>query len=177
MRIEAKKVSGTHARSHRRIGRIGRIGRIDRRREGGIALIVTVLLLLLISASVINTIEFSGDEHAGGGRARATGKTMYAADSGIQLGMSRIALPRDLNAFTFALTDGTTIESRKRSEATPQDIESVGIGKPPDGYAINVGLGYVNEVFDLNVTSMAANGGVAELETKLASLQPNSGSY
>ena len=62
-------------------------------------------------------------------------------------------------------------------DAVPQPISPEGIGPPPDGYSINVGGGFVNELFLLNVTAEAANNGVAELEAKLGSLQPNSGAY
>jgi hypothetical protein len=147
------------------------------RREGGFALITAVLLLLLISATVINTIDFSGEEYQSGGRARASTKNLYAADAGIQLGLSRLTQPRDLSAFSHTLSDGTVIESRARDEAAPKDIESVGIGEPPEGYGINIGSGYVNELFLLTVTAEAANGGVTELESKMSSLQPNSGAY
>ncbi len=56
-------------------------------------------------------------------------------------------------------------------------IAAAGVGPPPDGYSINVGGGFLNELFLLNVTASAANNGVAELEAKLGSLQPNSGAY
>ena len=143
-------------------------------RERGMALITAVLLLLLISATIVSTIEFSGQEYQAGGRARASARNLYAADSGIQFGLNRIQAPRDLNAFSFTLTDGTLVESRSRSDSTPQDISADGIGQPPDGMQINVGSGYVNELFELTVTAEATNGATTELETKLALLQPNS---
>ena len=62
-------------------------------------------------------------------------------------------------------------------DGAPQPITAVGIGPPPDGYSINVGGGFLNELFLLNVTAAATNNGVAELETKLGSLQPNAGAY
>jgi hypothetical protein len=151
--------------------------RVSRKRQGGIALVTAVLLLLLISGTIVSTIEFSGGEYQAGGRARATSRNLYAADSGVQLGFIRVAAPRDLSPFTFTLSDGTTVESRARSDASAQPIAAAGIGQPPDGYAINVGTGYVNELFDLNVTASSPAGSVSELESKLALLQPNSGGY
>jgi hypothetical protein len=144
------------------------------RHESGMALITAVLLLLLISATIVSTIEFSGQEYQAGGRARATSRNLYAADSGIQFGLNRIQPPRDLSAFSFTLTDGTVVESRARSDSSPQDIAADGIGQPPDGMQINVGSGYVNELFELTVTAEANNGATTELQTKLALLQPNS---
>jgi hypothetical protein len=138
------------------------------------ALITAVLLLLLISATIVSTIEFSGQEYQAGGRARASSRNLYAADSGIQFGLNRIQAPRDLDPFSFTLTDGTVVESRARSDSTPQAISADGIGQPPDGMQINIGSGYVNELFELTVTAEATNGATTELETKLALLQPNS---
>ncbi len=157
-------------RMHREIRRA-------RRQEGGFALITAVLLLILISATVVNTIDFSGEEFQSGGRARATGKNLYAADAGIQLGLTRLTQPRDLTGFSHTMSDGTVVESRARDDSSVQDIESLGIGEPPEGYGINIGSGYVNELFALEVTAVATNDGVTEVESKLSSLQPNSGAY
>jgi hypothetical protein len=147
--------------------------RQSRRQEGGFALVTAVLLLILISATVVNTIDFSGEEFQSGGRARATGKNLYAADAGVQLGLTRLNQPRDLSGFSHAMTDGTVVESRARDDASVQDIEPLGAGKPPDGYAITVGSGWVNELFLLEITAVANNSGVTEVESKLSSLQPN----
>lgn len=154
-----------------------REGHRTRRGESGFALVTAVVILVLVSSVVVNLIDYSSQEMQAGGRARMTAKNLYAADSGVQLSLQRIQLPRDLTAFSYVMTDGATVESRQRTDATPQPIGKVGIGAPPDGYSINVGAGFVNELFLLNVTSNAANNGVAELEAKLGSLQPNAGAY
>ncbi len=149
----------------------------SKRRESGFALVTAVVILVLVSGVVVNLISYSSQELQAGGRLRATLKNLYAADSGIQLSMQRVQLPRDLSAFSYNLTDGTLVESRGRGDAAAIAIEPVGIGAPPDGYAINIGSGFVNELFFLNVTAQAVNRGVVELETKLGSLQPNAGAY
>jgi hypothetical protein len=146
-------------------------------REAGFALVTAMVVMLLVSAVVSNLIGYSSDEAQSSARSRASTKNLYAADSGIQLSLQRIQLPRDLTAFTYTLTDNTLVESRQRSDGAPQPISPAGIGPPPDGYSINVGGGFVNELFLLNVTAEASNNGVAELEAKLGSLQPNSGAY
>ncbi len=146
-------------------------------RRSGFALVTAVVILVLVSGVVVNLINYASQELQAGGRQRATIKNLHAADSGVQLSLQRIALPRDLTAFTYVLTDGTLVQSRSRGDAGPMPIESVGIGAPPEGYSINVGSGFVNELFLLNVTAQAVNRGVVELETKLGSLQPNSGAY
>jgi hypothetical protein len=148
-----------------------------RKSEAGFALVTAMVVMLLVSAVVSNLIGYSSEESQSSARSRASHKNIYAADSGIQLSLQRLQLPRDLTAFSYTLTDATLVESRSRSDATPQPISAAGIGPPPDGYSINVGGGFVNELFLLNVTASAANNGVAELEAKLGSLQPNSGAY
>jgi hypothetical protein len=146
-------------------------------REAGFALVTAMVVLLLVSAVVSNLIQYSGEEASSSARSRATLENLYAADSGIQLSLQRLQLPRDLTAFNYNMANGTLVESRSRSDAAPQPIQPVGIGPPPDGYSINLGGGFLNELFLLNVTATANNNGVTELEAKLGSLQPNSGAY
>ena len=149
----------------------------SRGREAGFALVTALVVMVLVSAVVSNLIGYSSEEAQSSARSRSSLKNVYAADSGIQLSLQRLQLPRDLTAFNYALADTTVVESRSRDDAVPQPISPEGIGPPPDGYSINVGGGFVNELFLLNVTAEAANNGVAELEAKLGSLQPNSGAY
>ena len=143
--------------------------------DAGFALVTAMVVMLLVSAVVSNLIGYSSEEAQTSARSRASLKNVYAADSGIQLSLQRLQLPRDLTAFSYQLADTTLVESRSRSDALPQPISAAGIGPPPDGYSINIGGGFVNELFLLNVTAEAPNNGVAELEAKLGSLQPNSG--
>jgi hypothetical protein len=154
-----------------------RIKQFSKRRESGFALVTAVVILVLVSSVVVNLIDYSSQEMQAGGRSRSTAKNLYSADSGIQLSLQRIQLPRNLAAFTYNLTDGTLVESRSRDDATPQPIDPVGIGAPPDGYSVNVGAGFVNELFLLNVLASGTNSGVAELEAKLGSLQPTAWAY
>lgn len=154
-----------------------RIHRPNRDRRGGFALVTAVVILVLVSSVVVNLIDYSSQELQAGGRSRTTMKNLYAADSGVQLSLQRIQLPRNLTAFTYTLSDGTLVESRSRDDATPQPIAQKDPGAPPDGYAINVGGGFINEIFLLNVFAQGADSGAAELEAKLGSLQPNAGAY
>jgi len=147
------------------------------RARSGFALVTAMVVMMLVSAVVVNLIDYSGTERASSARARAAQKNLYAADSGVQLSLQRIQLPRDLTAFSYSLSDGTQVESRRRTDGSPQVIATAGLGAPPDGYSINIGGGYVNELFQVNVTASASNNGMAELEAKLGSLQPNSGAY
>ena len=154
----------------------GKSRRAAQGREG-FALVTAVVILVLVSSVVVNLIDYSSQELQSGGRARATAKNFYSADSGIQLSMKRIQLPRDLDAFSYNLSDGTLVESKGRDDMAAQPISPAGIGAPPDGYAINIGAGFINELFLLNVMASGVNNGIAELEAKLGSLQPNAGAY
>ena len=150
---------------------------VFRKRRGGFALVTAVVILVLVSSVVVNLIDYSSQEFQAGGRSRTTAKNLYSADSGIQLSLQRIQLPRNLTAFSYNMTDGTLVESKSRDDAAPQPIDQLDPGPPPDGYAINIGGGFVNEIFLLNVLASGNNSGMAELEAKLGSLQPNAGAY
>ena len=157
-----------------------RRARSTKRREQGIALITVVLVIFLITASALSSIDFTEKESRAGGQSRATMRSLYAADAGIQLAISRIQPPEDLTPFTFVLTDGTTVESRRRTEAVPQTLGGAvgpGMGAPPDGYSINTGSGYLNKVFQLNATAVGNNNLTSELDAKVGVLSVNSGTY
>ncbi len=146
-----------------------------RKREQGLALIVSILVLLLVTAISIAAIERSGQESTASGRARSSTRSLYAADAGIQLALGRIT--RSILApFQFNI-DNRTVQSRSRSDAAPQPIEHLGVGPPPEGYGLNVGSGYGSELFLANVTATFADGGTTELEAKLGRLAAGTGGY
>ena len=146
--------------------------RSSRRRERGSALIVTTLILLLVSMLVLTSIKDSEQESAAGARSRASSRTLYAAEAGIQLALRRLTqTPPNLESFDIDLTDiGANVQSRTRSEASPSDIDQVGLGETTEGYALNVGGGAtsLSRIYELNVTASYANSAAAELEARLA---------
>jgi Tfp pilus assembly protein PilX len=148
-----------------------------RKREQGIAMITVVLVIFLLMASALSSVDFTEQESRASGQSRATMRSLYAADAGIQLAVSRVQPPADTSAFSFNLADGTVVESRKRSDAAPQPIVDEGAGAPPDGYAVNIGSGYANQVYRLTVTAVGQNNLTSELEAKVGVLSVNSGSY
>ena len=132
------------------------------------ALLVTVFVLLLVGAVAVAAIHHSGEESAAGGRTRATMRNLYAADSGIQLALTRIAQsPPTTVPFSVNLQGGHTAQSRARTDATPQPLVQAGYGPPPDGFELGT---YFNELYLVTVTSSSPNGGTAELEAKLSRL-------
>jgi hypothetical protein len=140
-------------------------------RSGGSALIVTTLILLLVSMLVLSSIKDSEQESTAGARSRAASRTLYAAEAGIQLALARlIQTPPNLDAFDIDLADGANVQSRTRSEASPTDIDQVGLGEVTEGFALNVGGGAtsLSRLYELNVTAAYANAAAAELEARLA---------
>jgi Tfp pilus assembly protein PilX len=138
--------------------------RLVQRREDGMALITVVLVIFLLTATALASIDFTGQEARAGGQSRATMRSLYAADAGIELAISRIQPPADLTAFSFNLADGTLVESRTRTEVGAQAIGSAGgatgkvTGPPPDGYSITIGKGgFHSDVFVLNATAVGTN--------------------
>ena len=149
---------------------------VDRRDEAGIALLVTVFVLLLIGAVAIAAIGHSGQEATASATSRVNKRTFHGADAGIQVALRRLAAePPDQVPFDLDLGGGRIVQSRTRTDATPQPIPRLGLGPPPEGFSINVGSGYVNEIFLTNVTATSPNATTVELEAKLGRLSANSG--
>ncbi len=171
---------------HARMGVDGEVLRADapkvrdpavcRSGRAGIALVTSILLLLLVAATAINAIDFSGQELQSGARGRAHTRVLYAADAGLQYALEQIKPPIDLTAIDITL-DNIEVESRKRSEGSPQIIGRGGLGAPPEGYAVNIGAGYSNEVFEISITAVGVQEATVELEAKLGALQPNAGTF
>lgn len=151
--------------------------RLRSKREHGLALITAVLVLMLVAATALTAIGISEEELVAGGRSRSTMNSLYAAESGLEVASKRLQAPRNLNAFSITTGDGSTVESRKRSEASPQDLIEGGLGAPPTGYSINLGTGYINETFEVNVTAEKTGAPTSELEVRLGILSANGASY
>ena len=151
----------------------------DRKRQGGAALFITALILMLVGMLAVTSIYNSEQESVGGARARSTSRTFYAADAGIQLALTRLAeSPPDLTSFDIDLADGANVQSRSRQEATPVELKQVGLGKPPEGYGVNVGssAGYINRIFLVRTTA-TSGGSTVELEAKLSRTEPEAAGY
>jgi Tfp pilus assembly protein PilX len=144
--------------------------RVDDRAERGSALLVTVLVLLLVGMLALNSLKDAEQEATAGGRSRAASRTLYAADAGIQLALTRMAQsPPNLNSFDVDLADGANVQSRERTDGAPKDIQQVSLGTAQEGYALNVegGATSISKVYQVNVTATYTNAAVAELEARL----------
>ena len=161
-----------------RKGRMTPEARHARKSEHGMALVVSVFVLMMISMVAILAIQNSGDESAAGGRTRNVVRSLYAAEGGVEFAKNRILqAPPNLAPFNLNLGNARTVQSRTRTDATPQPIAYSGSGPPPEGYGINIGVGYTNELYVVAVTSSAIDGGTVELEVKLGKLESGTGGY
>jgi hypothetical protein len=147
------------------------------RRESGVALLITVILILLVGVLVLTSIGHSGDESEAGARSRSAARALYAADGGMQLALSRVTqIPANVNPIDITI-DNLTIQSRTRAEVGAQPLDSLGSGPPPEGYGVNTGSGYVSEVFLVDITSLGPTGSTVELQSKLYSFAGAPGGY
>ncbi len=149
----------------------------NRKQEAGVAMILTILLLLLISGIGIAAIEHAGDESVMAGSSRRWTRTFFAADAGIQMALSRISQdPPDLTQFNFTLENGRTlVQSGTAAGAAP--IESVGVGAPPDGYSINLGTGFQSRLYRAEVVALGPALAQVTLEAKFGKLDSGGGGY
>ncbi|NRA04489.1 MAG: hypothetical protein HRU00_18015 [Myxococcales bacterium] len=139
--------------------------------EQGMAMIVSVLVLLLLTAIGIAAIEHSGSEFAAGGRSRHITRVLHAADAGLEVVAAKLAgATLNVSPTTLTLTNGTTVQSGDRNATSPQPLKLVGYGPPPEGYGLNVGSGFSTEIYRPIVTANSASGGMVELESQLGRL-------
>ncbi|MGI9644725.1 MAG: hypothetical protein ACR2O6_05370 [Ilumatobacteraceae bacterium] len=137
---------------------------------------VTLLVMVLVSGVALAAMSNSREEMMAGGRSRSVITSLFAAEAGVQFAERRLLPPRDLSAFTLNVS-GMTVQSRERDQGSAQPISAGGIGKPPSGYSINIGSGFVNEIFEVHSTAANARLPTTGLEVRLGLLTPNAGSY
>jgi opacity protein-like surface antigen len=147
------------------------------RREQGMALLVTVMIIIMIAAMAMAAIQHAGEESAGGRRTKTALDALFGASAGVEFSRVRIA-EGNLAAFSVPLDGGIQAESRRRSQSTPQPIESLGTSGLAAENMINVGsaVGITNEMYRVNVTATTNAGAVAEVEAKVSYTGPGSGS-
>jgi hypothetical protein len=142
--------------------------------ERGIAMLLAVLLLMLVSLLGVVAIEHAGAENSVTGRTRDSARTFYAADAGTQLIVTNLGQePAVQSPFTVSFAGGTSVRSGGRSDPGPQPIAKTGVGEPPEGYALNVGAGFTTEVFLGTVTASSPGGSSVELESKYWKMRAN----
>ena len=136
-------------------------------RERGIALLVSVFVLMLVGLVAVSAMQNSEDESTAGSRTRSAVSALYLADAGIEVALLHIQeLPPDSSPITVDLGDGLTVQSRGRDDDTAQELAWAGTGVAPDGYAVGE---YYSNLFQVNMTALQGTRAVAEVEAKLGS--------
>jgi hypothetical protein len=136
------------------------------REEEGVALLIAVLLLLLLSGIGIAAIDHSGADVALAGSSSRTARILYMAEAGLHTAASQLSsAPANLSPFTLSFDGGVvTVRSGPRSASAAQPIEQAGTGPPPEGYGVGVGGGFRSQLYRVNVTAGGQEGSSTELE-------------
>lgn len=148
----------------------GQVADSRRKRQGGIAMLVTSLVLVLVVMLALSALDHSEQEYTGAARGRGSTRVLQAADAGIQLGLGRLAQsPPKLDPIDVDLDGEYKVQSRTQLETTPQDLRQVGLGTASDGYAVNVGsgVGSLNRIYRVTVTANTDTSS-ASVEAKLS---------
>jgi hypothetical protein len=152
-----------------------------RSRQDGIALLIAVLLLLMVSAIGVVAIDHAGEQNSVAGHERRTAITFHAADAGVQYGRQRVFhKPPILDSFDVTLDDGQTgFRSGTRTDTSAQDVAPPDPGPPPDGFSINVGGagGFVNQNSTLEITATGPGNTTVQLETRVSQTVGGFGRY
>ena len=152
--------------------------REPRHGEAGIALIVTVLLLLMISAIGVSALQSAGDEHALGASSRRKLGAVYAADAALSLISDQLLngatpypdlTPLDMpNLFTDDAGFAIAARSGTADTAVPQPILRVG-RTSTSGSQLNVNAANTISygVYRVSVVATDSAGGRAQLQSQL----------
>ncbi len=152
-------------------------GRTQAKRQDGVALVTAILIMVLVAGLAISAIGTSEEELRASGRSRSAANSFYSAEAGVGYAERQLRAPSDTGHFSFTLTDGTIVRSGTRSSMSAQDIVEGGLGKPPSGYSINIGQGFLNETYKVNVTASKLGAPTSEIEVRLGVLTTNGGTY
>ena len=162
--------------------------------EAGIALIVTILLLLMISAIGLSALQHAGDENVAGSSLRRKLRSTYAADAALNIVSDRLLsttgpIPdlspldtTDLTVWPDALfidDQGFRIHARTGTadNATPQPILRVGRTRS-SGSQLNVGAAgsFSYGVYRVGVVASDPGGGGAGIAALQAQITVPEGS-
>jgi Tfp pilus assembly protein PilX len=178
----------THNHSHSRLTRATA-------REEGMALLIAVIVLLLMSALGLAALQHAGDEASGSGRARRKDSTLYAADSGIKIiqmkllttyvaspSMSAVnldepTLVKDALGNPIAIKSGApengTLPTAAQSIAADPNVPS----ENQDGYMLNQGSPASQQFRPVraDVTALDVANGMVHLQAQFSVLEGTGG--
>ena len=151
--------------------------------EDGLALIIAVVVLLLLSAIGLSALQGAQSEMTAGGYSRVKTRTLYAADSGLGLvrnqlntasGASLTGTPYpDRNPIyesSLMMGEGglfTEIRTGTADNATPQAIARLGsIRKDGDQVNVNSANSFSYGIYRADVSAVNPGGGSVEIQAQ-----------
>jgi hypothetical protein len=155
--------------------------------QHGIALLIAVVLLLMVSALGLTALQSAQDEATGSARGRRKVMTLYAADSGLKLVEDQLAGATAQYPNRNPITSGTMMEDQwggmtsiRTGEAenpVPQAIQRVGKGNL-EGFQLNVNSAgsFAYGIYRTGLVATDNTGGVVELQAQY-SVNEGSESY
>jgi Tfp pilus assembly protein PilX len=145
--------------------------------QHGVALLIAVVLLLMISALGLTALQSAQDEATGSARGRRKTMTLYAADSGLklvedQLSDSTIQYPNRNPVTTSSVMEdqwgGTTaIRTGEASNPVAQPIDRVGKGNV-EGFSLSMNSAgsFSYGIYRTGIVATDNTGGVVELQAQ-----------
>jgi Tfp pilus assembly protein PilX len=164
-----------------------RQSRQSARDQHGVALLIAVVLLLMVSALGLTALQSAQDEATGSARGRRKTMTLYAADSGLKLVEEQLAASTaqypNRNAVTSSSVmedqwGGTTsIRTGEAENPVPQAIQRVSKGNV-EGFQLNVNSSgsFSYGIYRTGMVATDNTGGVVELQAQY-SVNEGSDSY
>ncbi|MCP4007806.1 MAG: hypothetical protein GY725_26790 [bacterium] len=147
------------------------------RDQEGIALLIAVILLLMVSAIGLTALQSAQSESTGSGRSRAKVATLFAATAALEVVEQNLdqetslypsTAPIDLPNFMVDQFGGSTaVRTGTTDSATPQAIQLVG-HTPGEGGQLNVNsantLSY--GIYRANIVATNPGGSMVELQSQ-----------
>jgi len=155
--------------------------------QHGVALLIAVVLLLMVSALGLTALQSAQDEATGSARGRRKTMTLYAADSGLKLVEDQLASatsqypnrnPISNSSVTTDHWGGTTsVRTGTAETSVPQAIQRVSKGSM-EGFQLNVNASgsFSYGVYRTGIVATDTTGGVVELQAQY-SVNEGSDSY
>ncbi len=145
--------------------------------EAGIALLITVILLLMLSAIGLSALQSAQGEANAGGRSARKLRTFFAADSALSLVQEQLDISNTRYPDLTAVNDNQFIQSSAGlftgvrtgtgDNAVPQQISFVGRARR-DGDQLNINAGntFSFGIYRTDVVATDPVGGRAELQAQ-----------
>ncbi len=153
----------------------------EKRDQAGIALLIAVILMLMISAIGLSALQSAGGEASANGRSARKLTTFFAADSGMSVVMQQLdtTLTKAQYADSVILDDTqfmqnsmggfTEVRTGTVDNATAQPVTRIR-GIAPKGGALNVNSpnSFILGIYRADVLATDPVGGRVELQVQLA---------